>query len=903
MIGVLRTIFMAIDVAVYWCVEVLLQLVMDLSSVEIFSNSVIDEFSSRIYLILGLVMLFKLMISFIQLLINPDNTKENGVGNLLKRVVISLALIFLVPSIFDLARVVQVEVIPVIPKVILGVGTSEEEDEQVENLMSSASRLMAFYAYKPFFTYQNEDCNDGSILGTSNDDGSVTIWSVVTAFQNRNVENVCSTDENGYMYSYTFLIPTVVGAYLVFVLVTIAVEVAIRAIKLGVCELLAPIPIASYIDPKSSKQTFDKWVNISIKTYLDLFIRLILIYFVIFIFMTVFEEENLSIILENVGGDFGRQGLVIVFIIVGLLQFIKQAPKFLTDMLGLSGAGNLMGMFKGDGFRSIGEATGIPGTAAAVGAGIQNAKYSWTKSRGNEPGARWWTKAASAANALRRGAGGFIGATGRGLTATYKGQGWQGAYRKNLNETTARNEQRVNKQYAKRNYNKTLSDEVSSALVGVNERKTAMEKIRDEMGENYETDVSNARTTLNQAEARRDRAKRNMQAAEAMMSTEVERYNAALRKYNAFNARRTAMETRTSAANHRDDLKRQYENEMAKAPGLRDQEKLQRLREDYLSAETKFREADDNVKAIESQYGSTYDFSENYGDVQDAFHSARTNLNNKKEALGTDALAQEFNDAELEYETAKTEVDRLDKLQVDLDAEKDALKKAEARLETAEKAQKKERIIPIVTDVKVGLAEFMGDSVPKGKDYIDLASHLESQKKAIFQGEGFKKIEENLSLVMANLGDIDSVTGKHTGRFTYKTKDGSKINESFARMLEARQEIAAGAKTVKVGGKEMTAPEFNEYFKAAQKTVGEAYVNAAVDEESPLLNETVRQAQIREIQAINAMNIPNDLKAKYTKQVQEDFGAYLKNATDVAELLRTKGETMRTYERAVEDKK
>lgn len=64
-------------------------------------------------------MLFKIIISFIQILINPDkmDDKEQGVGNILMRVVISLLLIVLVPSIFSLARQLQSYIIPIIPKV------------------------------------------------------------------------------------------------------------------------------------------------------------------------------------------------------------------------------------------------------------------------------------------------------------------------------------------------------------------------------------------------------------------------------------------------------------------------------------------------------------------------------------------------------------------------------------------------------------------------------------------------------------------------------------------------------------------------------------------------------------------------------------------------------------------
>lgn len=350
----IRGLFMALDLAVYGLVESIFQVIVDLANIQLFNDTVIDQFASRLYIILGLVMLFKIMISFVQMLINPDkmDDKEQGVTSLLKRVVISLALIVLVPSIFDLARQVQTELLPVIPKVVLGVESDlTSEDSEA---MNSVGRVMSFYTFLAFFNYDNQNCDDGSILGTGSRldtthpfQQSATIVSVRTAASLVNLKCPASTDPNGYRYKYSIVMSTVVGAYLLFVLVQIAVKIAIRTLKLGICEFVAPIPIASYIDPKMSKQTFDTWVNTCWKTYLDLFIRLIIVYFMIFVFQTVLTNDFLTALYGKLGGSIIRGSLVTVFIIVGVLQFAKEAPKFIGDMLGLKADGDLMGMFKG----------------------------------------------------------------------------------------------------------------------------------------------------------------------------------------------------------------------------------------------------------------------------------------------------------------------------------------------------------------------------------------------------------------------------------------------------------------------------------------------------------------------------------------------------------------------------
>ena len=436
-INALRDIGGFIDKAIYWFVELLLQLILDLADTQIFSQSVITEFANRIYIILGLVMLFKIIISFIQILINPDkmDDKEQGVGNILMRVVISLLLIVLVPSIFSLARQLQSYIIPIIPKVVLGTAAGSTDGD----MMNTSGRAMAFYSYTAFFTYNNPECNDGSIYGTGNDPTKVTVYDVPSAVKNINEKCPDSSDENGYRYKYDWPMSMIVGIYLVFMLVQIAVAVAIRAIKLGICEFIAPIPIASYIDPKTSKQAFDNWVSTSIKTYLDLFTRLIVVYFVVFVFMIIVADETFDTILASVGGDTTRQALVVIAIIIGLLQFAKQAPKFISDMLGVKeGMGDIGGMFRGQGWKdmvsSVGGLAGMVTTPLSAALSARN--YSKLKGEGG------WRQAG---RFLRGFTSGAIGAT----SSAFSGKGWKGA--KDVENSTLEGiRKNINNSYIKR---------------------------------------------------------------------------------------------------------------------------------------------------------------------------------------------------------------------------------------------------------------------------------------------------------------------------------------------------------------------------------------------------------------------------------------------------------------------
>lgn len=164
---------------------------------------------------------------------------------------------------------------------------------------------------------------------------------------------------DGYAFSYLPLVSSFCGIILLIALVGTCIDVAIRAIKLAVLRLIAPIPIISYVNPKSSENgSFANWVKMVTTTYLELFIRLLIIYFIMYIVTAIVEGKI------DLGFANGAAGIVAtIFIIIGLFLFIKQAPKFISDALGLKG---MMG--------SVGLSGVLGGTAALLGgAGVKGA--------------------------------------------------------------------------------------------------------------------------------------------------------------------------------------------------------------------------------------------------------------------------------------------------------------------------------------------------------------------------------------------------------------------------------------------------------------------------------------------------------------------------------------------------
>ena len=126
---IIRPIFGFFDRLIYRLIKWVLYGVFDLSALST-NSEVFNGIYSRIYVILGVFMAFKLSWSFFQYIINPDSMSgksEQGVGKIFTRVFLMLfALMFLPAILFGqngskglLARA-QDAFLPVVPRLIFG---------------------------------------------------------------------------------------------------------------------------------------------------------------------------------------------------------------------------------------------------------------------------------------------------------------------------------------------------------------------------------------------------------------------------------------------------------------------------------------------------------------------------------------------------------------------------------------------------------------------------------------------------------------------------------------------------------------------------------------------------------------------------------------------------------------
>lgn len=915
----IRSFFLGIDNIVYGLLSVIFQLILDLSDFELFSNATIKSFSNRIYLILGLVMIFKLIISFIQILIDPNkmDDKEQGVTGILRRVVISLLLIVFIRPIFTAAKDLQKPLLNVLPRVILAVPVDRTG---ADGVMYQEGSMLSYYSFLPFFYYINNDCNDGEL---SFDRSSGKIQSVSDITETiLNSKCTSSTDPNGYKYRYQFFISTLVGGFLIYVLVTIALKIAIRAIKFSLCEILAPIPIASYIDPKTSKQSFDKWVETTIKVYIDLFTRLMVVYFIVYIFQLLFVPPNggasifQSLIVKYPNDPF-RGLLVSLFIIIGLLYFAKEMPKFVSGMLGIpEGFSDIGDMFKGQGWKALGATAGA--AAAPLTTALGNYKYARQNGDGR-------------ARALLSAAAGGGAALGRGAAAIANKKGFNDSFWNNVATTTGNAHRRANERAIKRQ----LREEND-------ERNVAYERSISALHNNYTTERNTLRARLNNLmNGDKDYQKRMnilQQKEEGLMNglttAEGEVNNARSRVQSAQSARDIAETTLTNARNNHTvsgtnltAAKNKFDTAQNALTAARDN--LNTLNNGLRRAEREYRDA--------QQFGTELDINaaenrlrimKNQVDrAQTAFNSAQANVDNER--LNLDRAQTAFNNTEALVNRNQMAYDRADAnltaANADLTARQQAYDAAQAdydenhknlanllkqydelmgriddvnnqinTIDTREQADlaklelnKPREINPTRDTLQNALNRAQGLSAVTGSTYVETSQQLSAARSSYYTGEAMKKLKEEGSKV--------------TKVFTLTDGHGHTINATYSDVASALSDLQRG-QTPTFNGEPFkgNAADLQELFSLVEKNAAIEYINMV--DRGEIRNTTIEEGNKQVAAMLAGLQIDDETRNRLIKDFKADKGKFYKSLSDVSKTLETHGKRLQAYERVKKDK-
>ena len=108
-IDILRSLLFSIDKIVYGLIGDVYNLFVEIANTTIFTSTMIEEFTGKVYALVGIFMLFKVSFSILTYIVNPDEftDKNKGMSKLVSNILTSLILLIIVPFIFDQAMDIQ----------------------------------------------------------------------------------------------------------------------------------------------------------------------------------------------------------------------------------------------------------------------------------------------------------------------------------------------------------------------------------------------------------------------------------------------------------------------------------------------------------------------------------------------------------------------------------------------------------------------------------------------------------------------------------------------------------------------------------------------------------------------------------------------------------------------------
>lgn len=408
----IRSIFIVLDSGIYWLLKFSYELFFNIATFNLIDRKIIFELISRIQLVVGVFMLFQLVMIIMKGIVNPDSvtdSKSGGAGAIVMRIVVSIALLALIvpiniPSpkneyekqvnnngiLFGTLYSLQYRILAnnTIGKIIMNDSpnyTSNDPDN--EELTEFANRFTSTVV-KTFYTLNVEEdeatgetkyvCDDGydEEYASETDPFKIITQGTKSCGGNAAADatlpgSIMNTGKQ-YSLSMSYFISTICAGVLLILMFLITFDVAKRVFQLTALQLIAPVPIISYMDPKGSKDgAFSSWVKLLGTTYLDLFIRIAVIYFAFFVlqsYMNTYQlgteasvESAMGLISDQQSGFVAGPLLVkwtFIIMSIALFMFAKDAPKFFRQMLGIKSEKKF--------FDAFGQALGVGAVAAGA---------------------------------------------------------------------------------------------------------------------------------------------------------------------------------------------------------------------------------------------------------------------------------------------------------------------------------------------------------------------------------------------------------------------------------------------------------------------------------------------------------------------------------------------------------
>lgn len=411
-------------------VNIVYRIFLKLAETNVFDESAYKALTTNIYRIIAVVMLFVMAYAILLKIVDPDgNSKGIDGKKTLQKFVMAIILIILCPSIFSFAYGLQSAILN--SGVIGGIFTGQvnENDQTGTAGNQYGGIIMSVHSYTPFFT--NETDKDEKDLKNSTKIGVITRYTPTgeQATLNCKKKDSCSLEEvenfakatgsfAGYRafannwydgeVSCDWLLALVVGCFLLYVIVSFCFDLGIRVCKLAFFQIIAPIAFISMAIPKMD-DIFNKWLKNTTSTFINVFTRVLIMNFGVYLISLIANTSD-SIFGTSSTGNGILDLFGTVFLIMGVVAFMKQAPKLLSDLFGIGDGDMKLGIkdkLKAGGAFTAG--TMIGGATTGLTRNAIHAVQNYKKFNEKNPDATGWQK-------FKQGAKG-VGSTFAGTTS------------------------------------------------------------------------------------------------------------------------------------------------------------------------------------------------------------------------------------------------------------------------------------------------------------------------------------------------------------------------------------------------------------------------------------------------------------------------------------------------------
>lgn len=363
----------------------------------------------RVKALIMVFVLFKLAITLIGSLLNPEKLEQTG-SAVLKNIIVAVILLVSYDFIFELGNDLS----------MMALGTTDTSAYQILDPPEDSNGLVSKLIFgsssgvdktKDFGVYLAASTLN---IFLHDVEGSSVASNVYTQIINNsgtsyNFNSIKDTkSEIGRTVEYTYpIISSIMGIYLIYSIVQIAIQVGIRMFKMMILQIIAPIPICSIISDGVKGKSFSSFIKLYFTTLIQVAVRVATM-FLATAFISTFYNLVMSGSLTT--GETGMtRFLIVIIIIVAIYRFVRELPNFLKSIFpGMNFEANMGGF--GNTLRTIGNVgMGVGGFALGGAAG------------------------------LATGGGFFQGAIG-GATSGYRGEGVRGQLQ-NVQNAQARGEQ------------------------------------------------------------------------------------------------------------------------------------------------------------------------------------------------------------------------------------------------------------------------------------------------------------------------------------------------------------------------------------------------------------------------------------------------------------------------------